>query len=113
MNVTANASDNFENAQYLTFDFFVKEVIEAFFKRFNKIKSVQGVALSADLRTIYQINIGLAKTANEVSIKLKEHTHLNPMTFKRLKELEEYKNKYFEIPATYKAFKLWEEEIPF
>ena len=113
MNVTANASDNFEDAKYLNFDFFVEEVIEAFFERFNKIKSVQGVALSADLRTLYQINIGLAKTANEVSIKLKEHLHSNPITFKRLKELEEYKNKYFEIPVTYKAFKLWEEEIPF
>ena len=113
VNVTANASDNFKNAKYLSFDFFVEEVIEAFFERFNKIKSVQGVALSADLRTIYQINIGLAKTANEVSIKLKEHLHSNPITFKRLKELEEYKNKYFEIPVTYKAFKLWEEEIPF
>ena len=113
VNVTANASDNFEDAKYLNFDFFVEEVIEAFFERFNKIKSVQGVALSADLRTLYQINIGLAKTANEVSIKLKEHLHSNPITFKRLKELEEYKNKYFEIPVTYKAFKLWEEEIPF
>ena len=113
VNVTANASDGFKNAKYLSFDFFVEEVIEAFFERFNKIKSVQGVALSADLRTIYQINIGLAKNANEVSIKLKEHLHSNPITFKRLKELEEYKNKYFEIPVTYKAFKLWEEEIPF
>ena len=113
VNVTANASDNFEDAKYLNFDFFVEEVIEAFFDRFNKIKSVQGVALSADLRTIYQINIGLAKKSNEVSIKLKEHLHSNPITFKRLKELEEYKNKYFEIPVTYKAFKLWEEEIPF
>lgn len=117
VNVTANASDNFENAKYLTFDFFVEEVIEAFFERFNKIKSVQGVALSADLRTLYQINIGLAKTANEVSIKLKEHLHIEPKLFKRLKELEEYKNKYFEIPVNYKAFKIWkseeEEEIPF
>ena len=113
VNVTANASDNFEDAKYLNFDFFVEEVIEAFFERFNKIKSVQGVALSADLRTIYQINIGLAKNANEVSIKLKEHLHIEPKLFKRLKELEEYKNKYFEIPVNYKAFKLWEEEIPF
>ena len=117
VNVTANASDGFKNAQYLSFDFFVKEVIEAFFERFNKIKSVQGVALSADLRTLYQINIGLAKTANEVSIKLKEHLHIEPKLFKRLKELEEYKNKYFEISVNYKAFKIWkseeEEEIPF
>ena len=113
VNFKADASDDFKNAKYLSFDFFVEEVIEAFFERFTKIKSVQGVALSADLRTIYQINIGLAKTANEVSIKLKEHLHSNPITFKRLKELEEYKNKYFEIPVTYKAFKLWEEEIPF
>lgn len=105
--------DAFEKAEYLTFDFFREEVIEAFFERFNKIKSVQGVALSADLRTIYQINIGLAKNANEVSIKLKEHLHLEPKAFKRLKELEEYKNKYFEIPVTYKAFKIWEEEIQF
>ena len=106
-----------ENAKYWTFDFFVEEVIEAFFERFNKIKSVQGVALSADLRTLYQINIGLAKTANEVSIKLKEHLHIEPKLFKRLKELEEYKNKYFEISVNYKAFKIWkseeEEEIPF
>ena len=113
VNVTADASDGFKNAKYLTFDYFAKEVIEAFFERFEKIKSVQGVALSADLRTLYQINIGLAKTANEVSIKLKEHLHIEPKTFNRLKELEEYKNKYFEIPVTYKAFKLWEEEIPF
>ena len=112
-NFKADASDGFKNAQYLSFDFFVKEVIEAFFDRFNKIKSVQGVALSADLRTIYQINIGLAKNANEVSIKLKEHLHIEPKLFKRLKELEEYKNKYFEIPVTYNAFKLWEEEIQF
>ena len=117
VNVTANASDNFEDAKYLNFDFFVKEVIEAFFERFNKIKSVQGVALSADLRTIYQINIGLAKNANEVSIKLKEHLHTVPEKFNRSQELEEYKNKYFEIPTTYRGFKLWkseeEEEIPF
>lgn len=117
VNFKADASDGFKNAQYLSFDFFVEEVIEAFFERFNKIKSVQGVALSADLRTIYQINIGLAKNANEVSIKLKEHLHTVPKLFKRLKELEEYKNKYFEIPINYKAFKLWkswkEEEIPF
>ena len=117
MNFKADASDGFKNAQYLSFDFFVEEVIEAFFERFNKIKSVQGVALSADLRTIYQINIGLAKNANEVSIKLKEHLHIEPKLFKRLKELEEYKNKYFEIPTTYRGFKLWkseeEEEIPF
>ena len=117
VNVTANASDNFENAKYLTFDFFVEEVIEAFFERFNKIKSVQGVALSADLRTIYQINIGLAKNANEVSIKLKEHLHTVPGGFNRSQELEKYKNKYFEIPTTYRGFKLWkseeEEEIPF
>ena len=113
VNFKADTSDDFKNAKYLNFGFFVEEVIEAFFERFNKIKSVQGVALSADLRTIYQINIGLAKTANEVSIKLKEHLHSNPITFKRLKELEEYKNKYFEIPVTYKAFKLWEEEIQF
>ena len=117
VNVTANASDNFENTKYLTFDFFAEEVIKAFFDRFNKIKSVQGVALSADLRTLYQINIGLAKTANEVSIKLKEHLHIEPKLFKRLKELEEYKNKYFEISVNYKAFKIWkseeEEEIPF
>lgn len=107
-------SDDFENnPKYLTFDFFVAEVIEAFFERFEKIKSVQGVALSADLRTIYQINIGLAKNFNEVSIKLKEHLHLEPKSFIRLKELEEYKNKYFEIPASYKAFKIWEEEIQF
>ena len=104
--------DIFES-KYFDFDYFAKKVIEAFFERFEKIKSVQGVALSADLRTIYQINIGLAKTANEVSIKLKEHLHSNPITFKRLKELEEYKNEYFEIPVTYKAFKLWEEEIQF
>ena len=104
--------DIFES-KYFIFDYFAKEVIEAFFERFNKIKSVQGVALSADLRTIYQINIGLAKNANEVSIKLKEHLHLEPKAFKRLKELEEYKNKYFEIPVTYKAFKMWEEEIQF
>ena len=117
VNFKADASDGFKNAQYLSFDFFVEEVIEAFFERFNKIKSVQGVALSADLRTIYQINIGLAKNANEVSIKLKEHLHTVPKLFKRLKELEEYKNKYFEIPTNYKAFKLWksweDEEIPF
>lgn len=117
MNFKADASDDFKNAKYLSFDFFVEEVIEAFFERFNKIKSVQGVALSADLRTLYQINIGLAKTANEVSIKLKEHLHIEPKLFKRLKELEEYKNKYFEISVNYKAFKIWkseeEEEIPF
>lgn len=113
VNFKADASDGFKNAQYLSFDFFVEEVIEAFFERFNKIKSVQGVALSADLRTIYQINIGLAKNANEVSIKLKEHLHTEPKLFKRLKELEEYKNKYFEIPVNYKAFKLWVEEIQF
>lgn len=113
VNFKADASDGFKNAQYLSFDFFVEEVIEAFFERFNKIKSVQGVALSADLRTIYQINIGLAKNANEVSIKLKEHLHTEPKLFKRLKELEEYKNKYFEIPVNYKAFKLWKEEIQF
>ena len=117
VNVTANASDNFENAKYLNFDFFVEEVIEAFFERFNKIKSVQGVALSADLRTIYQINIGLAKNANEVSIKLKEHLHKEPGGFNRSQELEKYKNKYFEIPASYRGFKIWkseeEEEIPF
>ena len=107
VNVKADASDGFKGADYLKFGFFVEEVIEAFFDRFNKIKSVQGVALSADLRTIYQINIGLAKTANEVSIKLKEHLHSNPITFKRLKGLEEYENKYFEIPANYKAFKIW------
>ena len=86
---------------------------EAFFERFNKIKSVKGVALSADLRTIYQINIGLAKNANEVSIKLKEHLHTVPGGFNRSQELEKYKNKYFEIPARYRGFKLWEEEIPF
>lgn len=113
VNFKADASDGFKNAQYLSFDFFVEEVIEAFFERFEKIKSVQGVALSADLRTIYQINIGLAKNANEVSIKLKEHLHIEPKSFKRLKELEEYKNKYFEIPVNYKAFKIWEEEIQF
>lgn len=107
-NFKADASDDFKNARYLSFDFFVEEVIEAFFDRFNKIKSVQGVALSADLRTLYQINIGLAKTANEVSIKLKEHLHTVPGGFKRLKELEEYKNKYFGIPVGYKAFKIWE-----
>lgn len=107
-NFKADASDGFKNARYLSFDFFVEEVIEAFFDRFNKIKSVQGVALSADLRTLYQINIGLAKTANEVSIKLKEHLHTVPGGFKRLKELEEYKNKYFGIPVGYKAFKIWE-----
>ena len=107
VNFQADASDGFENAKYLNFDFFVKEVIEAFFDRFNKIKSVQGVALSADLRTIYQINIGLAKNPNEVSIKLQEHLHIEPRTFKRLKELEEYKNKYLEIPINYKAFKIW------
>lgn len=104
--------DIFES-KYFNFDYFAKEVIEAFFDRFEKIKSVQGVALSADLRTIYQINIGLAKTANEVSIKLKEHLHKKPKVFKRLRELEEYKNKYFEIPVTYNAFKLWDEEIQF
>ena len=117
VNFKADASDGFKNAQYLSFDFFVKEVIEAFFDRFNKIKSVQGVALSADLRTLYQINIGLAKNANEVSIKLKEHLHTVPEKFNRSQELEEYKNKYFEIPTTYRGFKLWkseeEEEIPF
>lgn len=117
VNFKADASDGFKNAQYLSFDFFVEEVIEAFFERFNKIKSVQGVALSADLRTIYQINIGLAKNANEVSIKLKEHLHTVPEKFNRSQELEKYKNKYFEIPASYKAFKIWkseeEEEIPF
>lgn len=107
VNFKADASDGFKNAQYLSFDFFVEEVIEAFFDRVKKIKSVQGVALSADLRTIYQINIGLAKNANEVSIKLKEHLHIEPRLFKRLKELEEYKNKYFEIPVNYKAFKIW------
>ncbi|MDY5303817.1 MAG: DUF5906 domain-containing protein [Campylobacter sp.] len=111
VNLDPDAFEN--NPKYLTFDFFVAEVIEAFFERFNKIKSVQGVALSADLRTLYQINIGLAKNANEVSIKLKEHLHLEPKTFKRLKDLEEYKNKYFEIPEAYKAFKIWEEEIQF
>lgn len=111
VNLDPDAFEN--NPKYLTFDFFVAEVIEAFFERFNKIKSVQGVALSADLRTLYQINIGLAKNANEVSIKLKEHLHLEPKAFKRLKELEEYKNKYFEIPEAYKAFKIWEEEIQF
>ena len=117
VNFKADASDDFKNAKYLSFDFFVEEVIEAFFERFNKIKSVQGVALSADLRTIYQINIGLAKNANEVSIKLKEHLHTVPEKFNRSQELEEYKNKYFEIPTTYRGFKLWksweEEEIPF
>ena len=113
VNVTADDSDGFKNAQYLSFDFFVEKVIEAFFDRFNKIKSVQGVALSADLRTIYQINIGLAKNANEVSIKLKEHLHTEPKTFNRTQELEKYKNKYFEIPINYKAFKIWEEEIQF
>ena len=117
VNFKADASDGFKNAQYLSFDFFVEEVIEAFFERFNKIKSVQGVALSADLRTIYQINIGLAKNANEVSIKLKEHLHTVPGGFNRSQELEKYKNKYFEIPTTYRGFKLWkseeEEEIPF
>ena len=117
VNFKADASDGFKNAQYLSFDFFVKEVIEAFFDRFNKIKSVQGVALSADLRTLYQINIGLAKNANEVSIKLKEHLHIEPGGFNRSQELEKYKNKYFEIPTTYRGFKLWkseeEEEIPF
>lgn len=113
VNVTANASDNFEDTKYLNFDFFVEEVIEAFFDRLNKIKSVQGVALSADLRTLYKINIGLAKTANEVSIKLKEHLHLEPKSFQRLKDLENYKNKYFEIPTSYRGFKIWEEEIQF
>lgn len=117
VNFKADASDGFKNAQYLSFDFFVEEVIEAFFERFNKIKSVQGVALSADLRTIYQINIGLAKNANEVSIKLKEHLHTEPKKINRSQELEKYKNKYFEIPVTYRGFKLWksweEEEIPF
>ena len=113
VNVKADASDNFGNAKYLTFDFFREEVIEAFFDRFNKIKSVQGVALSADLRTLYQINIGLAKTANEVSIKLKEHLHSNPGKFNRTQELEKYKNKYFEIPINYRGFKLWDEEIQF
>ena len=117
VNFKADASDGFKNAQYLSFDFFVKEVIDAFFERFEKIKSVQGVALSADLRTLYQINIGLAKNANEVSIKLKEHLHTVPGGFNRLQELEKYKNKYFEIPTTYRGFKLWkseeEEEIPF
>ena len=117
VNFKADASDGFKNAQYLSFDFFVEEVIEAFFERFNKIKSVQGVALSADLRTIYQINIGLAKNANEVSIKLKEHLHKEPGGFNRSQELEKYKNKYFEIPTTYRGFILWkseeEEEIPF
>lgn len=104
--------DIFES-KYFNFDFFVEEVIEAFFERFNKIKSVQGVALSADLRILYQINIGLAKTANEVSIKLKEHLHTVPEKFNRTQELEKYKNKYFEIPASYRGFKLWEEEIQF
>ena len=117
VNFKADASDDFKNAKYLSFDFFVEEVIEAFFERFNKIKSVQGVALSADLRTIYQINIGLAKNANEVSIKLKEHLHTVPEKFNRSQELEKYKNKYFEIPASYRGFKIWkseeEEEIPF
>ena len=117
VNFKADASDGFKNAQYLSFDFFMEEVIEAFFERFEKIKSVQGVALSADLRTLYQINIGLAKNANEVSIKLKEHLHTVPGGFNRLQELEKYKNKYFEIPTTYRGFKLWkseeEEEIPF
>lgn len=113
VNFKADASDGFKNAQYLNFDFFVEEVIEAFFERFNKIKSVQGVALSADLRTIYQINIGLAKNANEVSIKLKEHLHIEPKINNRSQELEKYKNKYFEIPTTYRGFKLWEEEIQF
>ena len=113
VNVTANASDNFKDAKYLNFDFFVAEVIEAFFDRFNKIKSVQGVALSADLRTLYQINIGLAKNANEVSIKLKEHLHLEPKVFGKDAILEIYRNKYFEIPTTYRGFKLWEEEIQF
>ena len=105
--------DAFEKAKYLTFDFFREEVIEAFFDRFNKIKSVQGVALSADLRTIYQINIGLAKNANEIAIKLKEHLHLEPKVFQKLKDLENYENKYFEIPTTYRGFKLWDEEIQF
>lgn len=104
--------DIFES-KYFNFDYFAKEVIEAFFERFNKIKSVQGVALSSDLRTIYQINIGLAKTANEVSIKLKEHLHSNPGKFNRTQELEKYKNKYFEIPINYRGFKIWEEEIQF
>ena len=113
VNFKADASDGFKNAQYLNFDFFVEEVIEAFFERFNKIKSVQGVALSSDLRTIYQINIGLAKNANEVSIKLKEHLHTVPGGFNRSQELEKYKNKYFEIPARYRGFKLWDEEIQF
>ena len=74
--------DIFES-KYFDFDYFAKEVIEAFFERFEKIKSVQGVALSADLRTIYQINIGLAKNPNEVSIKLKEHLHIEQKTFNR------------------------------
>lgn len=113
MNFQADASDGFKNARYLSFDFFVEEVIEAFFERFEKIKSVQGVALSADLRTLYQINIGLAKTANEVSIKLKEHLHTEPEKFNRTQELEKYKNKYFEIPVSYRGFKLWKEEIQF
>lgn len=113
VNVTANASDNFEDAKYLNFNFFVEEVIEAFFDRLNKIKSVQGVALSADLRTLYQINIGLAKTANEVAIKLKEHLHKDSKVFQKLKDLENYKNKYFEIPKSYRGFKIWEEEIQF
>ena len=113
VNFKADASDGFKNAKYLTFDFFVEEVIEAFFERFNKIKSVQGVALSADLRTLYQINIGLAKNANEVSIRLKEHLHTEPKKNNRSQELEKYKNKYFEIPITYRGFKLWDEEIQF
>ena len=113
VNFKADASGGFENAKYLSFDFFVAEVIEAFFERFNKIKSVQGVALSADLRTIYQINIGLAKNANEVSIKLKEHLQTLPEKFNRSQELEKYKNKYFEIPVSYRGFKLWDEEIQF
>ena len=104
--------DIFES-KYFDFDYFAKEVIEAFFDRFNKIKSVQGVALSADLRTLYQINIGLAKTANEVSIKLKEHLHLVPGEFNRSQELEKYKNEYFKISVTYRGFKLWDEEIQF
>lgn len=104
--------DIFES-KYFDFDYFAKEVIEAFFERFEKIKSVQGVALSADLRTLYQINIGLAKNANEVAIKLKEHLHKDPKVFQKLKDLENYKNKYFEIPTTYRGFKIWEEEIQF
>lgn len=113
LNKFANSEASFTDGRYSSFDFFVGEVIEAFFERFEKIKSVQGVALGADLRIIYQINIGLAKNVNEITIKLQEHLHLKSKTFVIKSDLKGYSNKYFEIPENYRGFKLWDEEIQF